>query len=330
MAKRIPYVDEATAEDKETLKTVLRTRKDFMSMRIGTMNRLGLKADGNPQEIAKREDQYNIIEKRKEDKEEKRKEDKEFLHAQADDFKTMETVCEKKLEHILRRFPIYNHFLRHHVKGIGTVVCAHIIAFINIEKADTVSKIWQYAGLNPGMVKGTKMGRFIDEDTKEEYTMPEKVDTMVRGDKPTSGFVLPYNKELKTALLGLGAPGMVMKTEPTYTKVYYDTKNRLENSSKTFTNRKTGEQIAWKDTTPGHRDNAAKRKMIKVFLQDLYVVWRTLENLSVRVPYEQEKLGLAPHPSKARDEALSEISASRAAAVAREEEENLKTMTASK
>ena len=40
----------------------------------------------------------------------------------------------------------------------------------------------------------------------------------------------------------------------------------------------------------GHIDRMSKRYMIKMFLQDLYVAWRTLEGLSVRKPYAEEYL----------------------------------------
>ena len=52
-----------------------------------------------------------------------------------------------------------------------------------------------------------------------------------------------------------------------------------------------GGEKSWKDETKGHRDNAARRYMIKMFLKDLYVVWRTVEGLPVRAPYQEEYLG---------------------------------------
>ena len=35
--------------------------------------------------------------------------------------------------------------------------------------------------------------------------------------------------------------------------------------------------------------------MIRNFVRDLWVAWRTVEGLPVTVPYEQEFLGKAPH-----------------------------------
>jgi len=47
----------------------------------------------------------------------------------------------------------------------------------------------------------------------------------------------------------------------------------------------------WKDCTPGHKNQAAIRYMMKMFLRDLYVAWREIEGLPVRPPYEDDYLG---------------------------------------
>lgn len=46
-----------------------------------------------------------------------------------------------------------------------------------------------------------------------------------------------------------------------------------------------------------HRHQAAIRYMVKMFLQQLYQEWRTLENLPVRKPYAEEYLGRTHHTS---------------------------------
>ena len=45
----------------------------------------------------------------------------------------------------------------------------------------------------------------------------------------------------------------------------------------------------------GHRHNASKRYMIKMFLLDLYNEWRTLEDLPIREPYTKEYQGREHH-----------------------------------
>ena len=54
-----------------------------------------------------------------------------------------------------------------------------------------------------------------------------------------------------------------------------------------------------KGKTKGHRHNMALRYMLKVFLRDLYVEWKTMEGLPVFETYEVAKLGLVHGEKKA-------------------------------
>jgi len=65
-----------------------------------------------------------------------------------------------------------------------------------------------------------------------------------------------------------------------YNAVYYEYKERLANSP----------QHASKSNL--HRHNMALRYMVKIFLMDLYMVWRELEGLEVFPPYHEAKLGI--------------------------------------
>jgi hypothetical protein len=65
-----------------------------------------------------------------------------------------------------------------------------------------------------------------------------------------------------------------------YVKIYLDYKNRIKNMP------------AHKDKSKGHRHQMSLRYMIKRFLVDLYVAWRTLEGLPVATEYSEGKLGM--------------------------------------
>ena len=78
---------------------------------------------------------------------------------------------------------------------------------------------------------------------------------------------------------------MKSKSVP-YSVYYYNEKNRLENSEIEITEYlrhedrkkkkyegKTERTVAWKNAYVGHRHKAATRKMIKMFLVDLYIAW---------------------------------------------------------
>ncbi len=215
-----------------------------------------------------------------------------------EDAQKMEQKLAKAIEAELKELDIWKHFLKD-VKGVGPMITGVIISEYDIYIATTVSKMWQFTGLNPGMVKGIKiiaaskynpsMGKIIGEFQGRDGKKLAKVltDEMVRGDKLTPGFVAPFNKWLRTKMVGVLASSFI-KCQSEYALLYYyPYKQRLENSENIcFTTEK-----AWKEESKGHRDNAAKRYMIKMFLKDLYVAWRMIEGLEVRAPYQDDYLG---------------------------------------
>ena len=88
-------------------------------------------------------------------------------------------------------------------------------------------------------------------------------------DRRRKGEKLSYNAGLKktcylvaTSFMRSGSP---YRREYDEAKVYYE-RQRL-------------------DWTPGHRDMAAKRKMVKLFLSHLWTVWRVERDLPLRTPY---------------------------------------------
>ena len=262
-----------TKNDVQAVRMLVRLREDFQSMRKKTDNRIGRKASGETQNIEERSF---------------RPEDLESFSNFADVSRQQEKEIEKTLKKVLKRFPIYTDWLVG-VKGVGTIAAGWIVGEYDIHKADTVSKLWQFTGLNPGMVIGKK--RVENQDGTFSYVPTNQ---MVRGDKLTPGFVAPFNKRLRVAMVGVLADGFIKAQAPYALNFYYPYKARLEQSEKNINVVKKGGkvvQMTWKETSKGHRDMAAKRYMIKMFLKDLYVVWRELEGLPVRPSYQEEYLG---------------------------------------
>jgi len=258
-----------TFQDVLAVRALVRAREDFQGMRKKMDNRLGRKADGTDQ---------NLTESRA-----FRIDDTEMFTSVADACRAQEKEIEKMLKKILKRFPIYNDYLLH-VKGVGEIAAGWIIGEFDINKATTVSKMWQFAGLNPGLVKGKK--RVDHEDGKVEFV---ETGEMIRGDKLTPGHVSPFNQNLRTALVGVLADGFIKQQNYYAMEFYYPYKARLEQEESTVLH--VGKEKQWKDVNKGHRDRAAKRYMIKMFLKDLYVAWRTIEGLPVRPSYQEEYLG---------------------------------------
>lgn len=278
------------------LRLLVRAREDFQDMRKRMDNRIGRKADGSAQDL-KEARMFTI-------------EDLENFKYIADEAHRMEGVVEKMMKKHLVEIPVYNDWLSK-VKGVGPISAGWILGEIDIEIATTVSKIWQFAGMNPGLVLGKKrvkakdykkeMGPIIkeivfDKKKTENNHYIVQTDEPLRGDRATPGYVLPYNKKLRTVLIGVLADSFIKQNAP-YRLKYYDTnKTRLENESSLIVNpdekrKRKDDWMPWKDVSKGHRDAAAKRYMIKMFLKDLYVAWRTAEGLTVRAPYAEEYLG---------------------------------------
>jgi hypothetical protein len=266
--KKTTDKERPTFTDILTVRMLVRTREDFQSMRKKMDNRIGRTADGEQQNVEQRTF---------------RLEDLEMFKKIADDAKEKEVECEKNLKRVLKRFPIWTEYLEG-IKGVGTIAAGWIIGEFDIEKATTVSKMWQFAGLNPGLVKGKK--RVDHEDGKVEFV---ETGEMIRGDKLTPGHVSPFNQNLRTALVGVLADGFIKQQNYYCMEFYYPYKARLEQEENTVLH--AGKEKQWKDVNKGHRDRAAKRYMIKMFLKDLYVAWRTIEGLPVRPSYQEEYLG---------------------------------------
>ena len=245
---------------KEELRALVRTMYDMQDMRIRMANRKMLKADGTEQE-----DNGTHRPRSRDEKVQA------YIGNAFSKSRGAEDDLTKAIAQEINNYPIYTQFLKN-VKGCGPLMSAAIICEIDIHKAPNRSCLYQYAGLNPGLVPGHKNieGKIV------------KTTEMVRGDRKTKGFVSPYNAWLKKKLVEVLA-GCIIKAKGEYSKFYYDYKVRLE------------QEEGWKDTTAAHRDRAAKRYMTKMFLSDLYEAWRPLEGLEVRCPYEEEYLGIKHH-----------------------------------
>lgn len=149
------------------------------------------------------------------------------------------------------------------VKGIGHVTIAYCLAYIDIEKDRHASSLWAYVGLD-----------------KPSYARYEK------------GTVSGGNKSLRTMLYTMA--DSQMKTRGAYRLVYDNTKHRLAHSEKVTKTRNTKGQLVecmWKDTKPGHRHGAALRAVMKHFLADLWMVWRTTAGLETSPLYPEAMLG---------------------------------------
>lgn len=180
------------------------------------------------------------------------------------------------------------------VKGLesGFVTIAHMLAYIDIEKSNSVSSMWQYVGMdrsanerydpNPQQ-QARRASRGI-----EFYGSTEKIPTGWGG-----------NKTLRTVLYTFAVAQVKMQADPSkpryspYRQVYDQAKFRKSISNATVESRNTQGKlvkVAWKDTKPCHRHGHALRMVIKHFLSDWWFAHRTVEGLETRPLYVEEKL----------------------------------------
>lgn len=174
----------------------------------------------------------------------------------------------RNLTHALKDEPIYTGFLEG-VRGCGPAMSGVIVSEIDISKAKYASSLWAYAGLD---VASDGRGRSRKKEHLVEREYPNKDGEIAQR------VGITFNPFLKTKLYVLGT--CFMKGNPVYKAIYDGYKNRLENHP------------AHKEKTKMHRHNMAMRYMIKRFLVDLYVAWRTIEGLPVHQEYSEGKLGI--------------------------------------
>lgn len=168
----------------------------------------------------------------------------------------MEEETAKRLAKEVHKHLLWTSFLQH-VKGCGESVAAVIISEFDIYKAPTVSNLWSFSGLAPGK------------------------DRKVKGQK------CPYNQFLRAKLCGVLGSSFLKSNSP-YREYYDNKKHRLESMDWGMASKNPTDKNRPK---AGHQHKAAIRYMIKMFLKDLYVAWRTIEGLPVREPYQEQYLG---------------------------------------
>lgn len=191
------------------------------------------------------------------------------LLAQYVDLETEEARHFARLGSILRDYPVFSQFLDN-IKGIGPAMAGVIISEIDITKAKYPSSLWAYAGLD---VAPNGDGRSRKKEHLVEWDYTDK------DGNPAKRVGITFNPFLKTKLMGVLSGSLLRAGNEKYGKIYNDYKHRLESHEK------------YKDVSKGHRHNMALRYMVKMFLVDLHVAWRTIEGLPVSQTYHEAKLG---------------------------------------
>lgn len=260
--------------------------------------------------LAKNMSVEKIIDKMNEDKNSgvqtiKSKLDYDLMRSYAELCNSEETQL-KVLEKEVKAHYLWDKFFKD-VKGCGTLMAAVCLAYFDIDKARHVSSFWKYAGLDTVAVT-TSDGQVIREGRARRHASITEVEyTDAEGNTQTKKS-LGYNPIVKTKLVGVLGDCMLkagLRSEKDekgkakvdadgnkiryampdakYVSIYLDYLTRLNN------------RVDTKEFNDLHKHRMAVRYMIKQFLRDLWVIWRTSEGYRISEPYEVAKLGMKPH-----------------------------------
>jgi len=186
------------------------------------------------------------------------------------------TVLEKEqfsiLKRVLEEIPFYAQVLKN-IDGVGPAMGGVLISEIDIYKAPIPSCLWRLAGLDVVTSdNGTTEGRSRKKEhlVKREYSA--KDGTTKERDSIT------FNPFLKTKLIQvLGSSFLRRGKQNKYAQQYYQYKEKLNLDER------------HKEKTTAHKHNMAVRLMIKRFLVDLNILWRSFEGLPVAASYDAKQ-----------------------------------------
>jgi hypothetical protein len=159
------------------------------------------------------------------------------------------------------------------IRGLkeGSLAAQLLAQIDDIALFDTVSKLWRFCGY--AVIDG-------------------KAEKNAEGDKGH------FSRKLKSICF-LVAEQFIRQQTPGYVDIYYAEKARQRGLHPETLCKTCG--VPWaeckskklhkREFNDGHVHNRAWRKMVKIFLQHLWVQWRTAEGLPVSAPYVEAILG---------------------------------------
>lgn len=198
----------------------------------------------------------------------------------------LESLVDTIVAKQIKNHPAYPWFSK--VKGIGGENIAKIIGLVRVKPdaekkyAKSISSLWKFAGMH--VVDG-------------------------KAPKRETGKKLEYSSQLRSMCWRLGsslirAKGKFyeyyLKEKEKYQARFRNQGYKIIPSSKLLKDKRGKKRETIGVISEGHLDSMARRKMIKIFLAMLYVVWRRELGLSASSPYSAEHLGHS-HVYKPKD-----------------------------
>lgn len=189
-------------------------------------------------------------------------------------------ALEKSIEAIAAEMmtdePIYQAWLSH-VKGIGPTLSAAIIANIgSVDRFETISSLWAYAGLDvkDGQARKRRRGEMANWSADLRMLIAYKVPSQFI--KATSSFGRQLYDQYKSFYEQTHDQKCPIWSHPDCKVNKAETKATLNGKG---------------CSRRGHIHNMTTRKLGKVFLSCLWLAWRKLEGLPVTEPYASKLPG---------------------------------------
>jgi len=169
---------------------------------------------------------------------------------------------------IVKNLPIWKEWMQF-VYGLGLDTSGQLIAAIDdIKKFKTVSSLWSYFG----------------------YGLYNNKIQSLKG-----GYAHNFSCKNRAMLFKIINRGFIShKKKSYYGQLYYKFKQQYKEQHPVSIENKKGNGFK-KDYTDMHIHLMSVRKVAKVFLKDIWIVWRTIDKLPVLKPYEVQYLGCSSY-----------------------------------
>ncbi len=174
---------------------------------------------------------------------------------------------EDEIANTMQLIPVYNSFL-YKIKGLNIYDALEILVLIrDVKRFKNISKLWAYAGLAPieyCKVCGKRM------KAKVNYCKCVSPEIVMMTERKRNGGQVSYNERLKKKLNQVF--NIVIDTDEYYKDKYSEYKIH---------------EFAKEDRiTALHAKNRAKRKVIKLFLNHLFIEWAKCDDIKKPRPYQ--------------------------------------------
>jgi len=240
----------------------------------------------------------------------------------------LEAKIKDDIERQVKLYPIHEWIIGQ--RGLSYDLAGQLIGLIqDISKFDNVSKLWAYFGLGvidlcqdcgkryyPINQRAEKiihisqrlMEQYEKKIVKEgsaEFSQKAKdmlcscIEPHIKkvSQKRLTGALIDYNPQAK--MVAYKIEDQFVKQGDLYRKLFdqFKAEYALREDLKAEQDLKKGKRVKIKngETTEtkgtGHINQMARRKMVKIFLQHLWITWRTMEKLPVSKPYAIDILG---------------------------------------